>query len=56
MVKKGYQGGENYFGRGYAHLTHRDNYQRLGRAIGRSDDLVNDPALAADPEIAAKVM
>lgn len=55
-VARGYQGGENYFGRGYAHLTHRDSYQKLGQAIGRGDDLMNDPALAADPEIAAKVM
>lgn len=55
-TRLGYEGGEEFFGRGYAHLTHRDNYQRLGEALGRGDDLVNNPALAADPEIASRVL
>ena len=55
-TRLGYEGGEDFFGRGYAHLTHRDNYQRLGDALGRGDDLVNNPALAADPEIASRVL
>lgn len=55
-TRLGYEGGEDFFGRGYAHLTHRDNYQRLGEALGRGDDFVNNPALAADPEIASRVL
>ncbi len=55
-TRLGYEGGEDFFGRGYAHLTHRDNYQRLGVALGLGDDLVNNPALAADPEIASRVL
>lgn len=55
-VTIGYQGGEDYFGRGFAHLTHLDNYRKLGQALGRGEDLVNDPALAADPQIAADVI
>lgn len=55
-TRLGYEGGEEFFGRGYAHLTHRDNYQRLGDALGRGDDFVNNPALAADPEIASRVL
>ena len=45
--------GERFKGRGYIQLTGRDNYTRAGRAIGV--DLVNNPDLAAQPEIAAKI-
>lgn len=68
-AKKGYAGnqyyedneirglsGEEYFGRGYAHLTHADNYRRLGEALGRGNELLDNPALAADPEIASRVL
>jgi peptidoglycan hydrolase-like protein with peptidoglycan-binding domain/predicted chitinase len=53
---RGYEGGEDFFGRGYAHLTHRDNYRRLGEAMGVGDDLVNNPTLAADPQIASRIL
>ncbi|WP_024888866.1 peptidoglycan-binding protein [Luteimonas huabeiensis] len=49
-------GAEEYFGRGYAHLTHWYNYQRLGAALGRGDELLDNPSLAAEPEIAAGVL
>ncbi|SFK69661.1 peptidoglycan-binding protein [Lysobacter sp. cf310] len=55
-ARLGYQGGEEYFGRGYAHLTHRDNYQRLGEALGRGSELADTPALAADPQTASRVL
>lgn len=45
--------GNRFRGRGYVHLTGRDNYTRIGRALGI--DLVSNPDLAAEPEIAAKV-
>jgi predicted chitinase len=45
--------GARFKGRGYIQLTGRDNYYRAGRALGL--DLVNNPNLAAKPEIAAKI-
>lgn len=54
--REGHGSGEEYFGRGYAHLTHLDNYRRLSEEIGRGDELVNSPALAANPEVASQVL
>lgn len=45
--------GYRYRGRGYVQLTGRDNYTRAGRALGI--DLVNNPDLAAQPDIAARI-
>lgn len=52
----GYRGGEEYFGRGYVHLTHKDNYERMDRLLGLNGALVRDPDLAKDPEVAARIM
>lgn len=52
--KRGYGGGENYYGRGYIQLTHKENYERIGKKIGV--DLAKNPELANDPEVAAKVL
>lgn len=52
----GYEGGTNYFGRGYIQLTHLRNYQAMGERIGMGDALVRNPDLAAQPEVAAKVL
>ncbi len=49
----GYDGGADYAGRGYTQLTHRYNYQAAGDALGV--DLVNNPDLALDPDIAARI-
>lgn len=54
--KLGYRGGEEYFGRGYVHLTHIDNYQKFDKLLGLNGQLVSNPALAKDPEIAAKIL
>lgn len=54
--KLGYRGGEEYFGRGYVHLTHIDNYQKFDKLLGLNGELVKNPALAKDPEIAAKIL
>lgn len=42
-----------YRGRGYVQLTGRANYDSVGKALGL--DLVNNPDLAADRQIAAKI-
>lgn len=54
--KLGYRGGEEYFGRGYVHLTHIDNYQKFDRLLGLNGQLVSNPALAKEPEMAAKIL
>jgi predicted chitinase len=43
-----------YRGRGYIQLTGKDNYSRVGTAIG--EDLVGNPDLANDPKVATKVL
>lgn len=45
--------GYRFRGRGAIGLTGRANYERAGKALGL--DLVNNPDLAADPAVAAKV-
>jgi putative chitinase len=51
---KGRPDGERYKGRGYAQLTGRANYEKYSEKLGL--DLVNQPELANDPEVAADVL
>ncbi|MCL1552850.1 XVIPCD domain-containing protein [Xanthomonas nasturtii] len=51
-----YRGGEEFYGRGYVHLTHDDNYEQFDRLLGLDGEMVRNPNLAKDPEIAAKVL
>lgn len=53
--KRGYGGGDNYYGRGYIQLTHQNNYDAMGKRIG-VPDLAKNPDKALDPKIAAKIM
>lgn len=46
--------GAKFYGRGYVQLTWFANYLRAGRAIGL--DLVNNPDLALNADVAAKIM
>ncbi|HUP05297.1 MAG TPA: glycoside hydrolase family 19 protein [Bryobacteraceae bacterium] len=48
--------GERYRGRGFIQLTGRANYQAHGAAIGMASRLVEEPDLANDPAIAAKLL
>lgn len=52
----GYEGGANYFGRGFIQITHLRNYHRFGDRIGMGDQLVKNPDLASDPQVAAKIL
>lgn len=45
--------GLRYRGRGFIQITGRDNYKRAGQALGI--DLENNPKLASNPEVAAKI-
>jgi putative chitinase len=47
------QDGGLYYGRGFIQLTGYGNYKKYGDLIGQ--DLVNNPSLAANPEIAAQI-
>jgi putative chitinase len=48
--------GANFRGRGYIQLTGRSNYQIHGAAIGLGNQLVTNPTLANQPDIAAKLL
>ncbi len=48
--------GENFKGRGFVQLTGRANYLQIGNAIGLCDQLIQNPDLANDPDIAAKIL
>lgn len=45
---------KGYFGRGYVQLTHEYNYNTMGNLLGI--DLVGNPSLALQPDIAAKII
>jgi len=45
--------GLRYKGRGFIHITGRDNYRRAGKALGI--DLENNPKLASNPKVAAAI-
>lgn len=46
--------GFKYRGRGYFQITGKENYARIGKAIG--EDLVDNPDLANDPVVAKKIL
>lgn len=48
--------GASFKGRGYIQLTGRANYKEHGAAIGLGNELVTNPALANQPDIAAKLL
>lgn len=48
--------GECFRGRGFVQLTGRANYLQHGRAIGMGEQLVANPELANDPDIAARLL
>ena len=48
--------GERFRGRGFIQLTGRANYAFHGKSIGLGQRLIEEPDLAADPAIAARLL
>jgi len=48
--------GERFKGRGFVQLTGRANYKQHGAAIGLGNQLIENPDLANQPDIAAKLL
>ncbi|HTW63440.1 MAG TPA: hypothetical protein VME17_02440 [Bryobacteraceae bacterium] len=48
--------GERFKGRGFIQLTGRANYAVHGAAIGLGEGLIEDPELACDPGVAARLL
>jgi hypothetical protein len=46
--------GKSWLGRGLVQLTHKSNYEKMKKAIG--EDLVKDPSLAMNLDVAVKIM
>jgi peptidoglycan L-alanyl-D-glutamate endopeptidase CwlK len=48
--------GERFKGRGFVQLTGRSNYGDIGRSLGLGARLIEEPELANDPLIAARIL
>jgi len=48
--------GNSYFGRGLVQLTWADNYKKVGQALGMGSQLYDNPSLALDLDISAKIL
>ena len=55
-INNGYEGGKDYYGRGYIQITHDYNYKKFGRELGMGNKLVNNPDLALKPNVAADIL
>jgi hypothetical protein len=56
LGNKGAPDGDSFKGRGFIQLTGRANFQQHGAAIGLGNQLITNPALANQPDIAAKLL
>jgi putative chitinase len=56
LGNQGAPDGERFKGRGFIQLTGRANYQRHGEAIGLGNRLIDNPDMANDAEVAAKLL
>jgi peptidoglycan L-alanyl-D-glutamate endopeptidase CwlK len=48
--------GERFKGRGFVQLTGRSNYGQIGKELGLSDQLIQNPDRANEPDLAAKIL
>ncbi len=56
LGNKGNGDGDKFKGRGFVQLTGRSNYTKYSKALGLGTQLIKNPDLANDPEIAAKIL
>ena len=56
LGNQGNPDGARFKGRGFIQLTGRSNYKHHGAAIGIGNQLIDNPELANDPTIAAKLL
>lgn len=56
LGNRGEPDGARFKGRGFIQLTGRSNYEVHGKAIGLGNKLIDDPDLANDPTIAARLL
>ena len=56
LGNRGRPDGDSFKGRGFIQLTGRSNYQEHGAAIGLGNRLIENPELANDPTIAARLL
>ncbi|MCM3874338.1 MAG: peptidoglycan-binding protein [Pyrinomonadaceae bacterium] len=56
LGNKGVPDGDRFKGRGFIQLTGRANYKEHGEAIGLGNQLIDNPDLANDPDIAARLL
>ena len=56
LGNEGSPDGERYRGRGFVQLTGRSNYKRYSTALGLDTQLLDEPDLANEPNIAARLL
>lgn len=56
LGNRGRPDGERFRGRGYVQLTGRFNYTKFGPIVGLGTRLVNEPELACDSDVAARLL
>jgi predicted chitinase len=54
--QNGYDGGKNYYGRGYVQITHKYNYEKFDRELGMKGKLANNPDQALKPNVAGDIL
>lgn len=56
LGNRGEPDGERYRGRGFIQLTGRANYEKYGQSLGLGTQLVDNPDLANEADVAAKIL
>lgn len=56
LGNRGAPDGERFRGRGFIQLTGRANYESIGAKLGLGEQLVEDPELANDAKVAARIL
>jgi len=56
LGNEGQPDGERYRGRGFVQLTGRSNYTRYSEVLGLGTQLIEEPDMANEPKIAARLL